>query len=139
MPRMRMLFLDIATAVVSWANLHRQRIARVLLVGAVCFGATRVWPAVPQTTDVRFELGPQHREIMELQVGFLRDGEPVKGASFRFPEGAPETVRHEVMLPTGRYDLQVRCRRAQGTTSVERVIVLPNEGVLRVHVAGGKV
>lgn len=123
----------------TWANLHRQRIARFLLVAAVCFGATRVWPAVPHTTDMRFDLGPQHREIMELHVGFLRDGEPVKGALFRFPDGAPETVRHEVMLPTGRYDLQVRCRRATGTTSIERVIMLPTEGVLRVDAVGGKV
>jgi hypothetical protein len=128
-----------AHPLVSWATRHRRRIARLLLVIAVCFGATRVWPAVPQTTDLRIELGPQHGEIMELSVDVTRDGEALHGASFRFPSGAPATVRHELMLPTGRYDLELRCRRATGTTSIERVIELPGDGVVRVTATGDRV
>jgi hypothetical protein len=124
-----------ATRVLTWATRHRQRIARVLLVAAVCFGATRVWPAVPQSTDLRIDLGRQHLEIMELSVEFMRDGEPLQGASFRFPQGAPASVRHEITLPTGRYDVHVRCRSVAGTTSVERVIVLPGPGTGPVHLA----
>lgn len=131
--------MDIATAVVNWALLHRRRIARVLLVTAVCYGATRVWPAVPHATNIRFDLGPQHREIMELQVGFVRDGEPLQGASFRFPDGAPPILQHEVTLPTGRYDVQVRCRRQNGETSVEREIQLPSKDAVHVLVGGGPV
>lgn len=133
----------VLTRVRIWATRHRQRIARVLLVAAVCFGATRVWPAVPQTTDLRIDLGPQHREIMELSVGVTRDGEALHGASFRFPDGAPATLRHQIMLPTGRYDVELRWRTTVGTRSVERVIELPATGVVRLnatgHATGGRV
>lgn len=129
----------IVARLVSWAGQHRQRIARVILVAAVCFGATRVWPAVPQTTDLRIELGPQHLEIMELRVELSRDGEAVQGASFRFPQGAPEAVRHELMLPKGRYDVEVRCRRSTGTTAIERVIELPADGPVRLDLTGDRV
>ncbi len=59
---------DMATRVREWVSLHRQRIARFLLVAAVCFGVTRVLPGVPRSSDVRIELVPQHHEIMELQL-----------------------------------------------------------------------
>jgi len=131
--------LSMAHPLVSWATRHRQRIARLLLVVAVCFGATQVWPAVPQTTDIRIDLGPQHLEIMELSVGVTRDGEPLHAASFRFPEGAPATVRHELVLPTGRYEVELRCRGSAGTTSVERVIEVPGSGVVHIDASGGRV
>jgi hypothetical protein len=124
---------------VSWAILHRQRIARVLLVAAVCFGATKVWPGVPREHDLRIDLGPQHHEIMELQLEVRRDGQDLQGASFRFPSGAPQSVDHHLTLPTGRYDVELKCRRASGTTSVERVIDLSTEGVVRVSAIGDRV
>ncbi len=43
------------------------------------------------------------------------------------------------MLPSGRYDVELRCRSKKGTTSVERVIELPSEGVLRVRAFGDRV
>ena len=123
----------------AWAKVHRRRIARLLLVAAVCFGATKIWPAVPQKSDLRIELGPQHREIMELHLDFMRDGEHLQSASFRFPLGAPESLRHEISLPTGRYDVRVQCRRASATTSVEREIELPSSDVVRINATGDRV
>jgi hypothetical protein len=133
------LALDFATTVIGWVTLHRQRIARLLLVAAVCFGATRVWPAFPQKTDLRIDLGPQHREIMELHVDVTKDGVHVQSSEFRFPKGAPPIFQHEMSLPTGRYDVQVRCQSEKGTTSVERALDLPSAEVVRLDARGGRV
>jgi len=128
---------DLVTWLVAWALRNRQRIARILLVASLIYGVIQVWPSVPRSTDVRFDLGAKHREVVELRVGFSQADEELKGVVLRFPEGAPQTVRHEVMLPPGRYDVSVICRRASRIGSVERVIDLPSESVVRVDVAGG--
>lgn len=108
-----------------------------MLVASLIYGVVQVWPSVPRSTDVRFDLGARHREVVELRVGFSQADEELKGVVLRFPQGAPQTVRHEVMLPPGRYDLQVQCRRASRVGSVARVIQLPSDSVLRVDVTGG--
>lgn len=112
---------------------RRRKLApAVLLLGVVVIG-TELWSQVPQETDVEYVLGAGHADVVELRVGYLLEGEELHGVSFRYPEGAPRVVRHEVSLPSGRYTvaLEVRRRRGAGRRRVERSLQTPVDGVVR--------
>lgn len=115
---------------------RRRKLApAVLLIGAVVIGA-ELWSQVPQQADVEYVLGSRHADVVELRVGYLLEGEELHGVSFRYPEGAPRVVRHEVSLPSGRYTIALEVRRRRGTSRrVERSLQMPAEGVVRLEVS----
>jgi len=111
---------------------HRQALARLTAVaGAVVVGLA-LFPHVPRKVDVEFELGPTHREIVEVRVAYVQDGEELHGVSFSFPEGAPGHVRHSVSLPPGDFEVHTQLRPSQGRTrgSVGKLHA-PAEGTVR--------
>jgi hypothetical protein len=109
-------------------------LARVV---AVCGGGVVVlvaFPHFPRKVDVEFELGPTHREIVEVRVAYLQDGEELKGVSFSFPEGAPGQLRHSVSLPPGDFEVRTELRPSHGLSLASvRKLHAPTEGLVRIR------
>ena len=95
--------------------------------------ALTLFPHVPRKVDVEFELGPSHREIVEVRVAYLRDGEELQGVSFSFPDGAPGRVRHSVSLPAGDFEVHtaVRPNHGQSRESVGKLHA-PSDGLVKI-------
>ena len=113
---------------------HRQRAAPlVLLIGLLVVGGT-VFEASPRETEIRYDLGPEHRGIETARIAYLLDGDEVLGARFSFEEGAPASLRHTVDLSPGRYEVKAELRGPGMSRDLSRVIEVPAEGLLRVDV-----
>ncbi|HKP63173.1 MAG TPA: hypothetical protein VJV78_40830 [Polyangiales bacterium] len=112
---------------------HRQRLSRLIgLLGVVVVGLVLL-PHVPRKVDVEFELPPSHREIVEVRVAYVKDGEELHGVSFSFPDGAPGQVRHSVSLPPGDFEVHTELRPSHGLAhgSVEKLHT-PADGLVRI-------
>ena len=115
---------------------YRQRAAPlVLLIGLIVVGGT-VFDASPRETEIRYDLGPEHRDIESAHIAYLLDGDEVLGARFSFEEGAPEALRHTVELMPGRYEVKAELRGRAVARDLSRVIEVPADGVVRVDVGG---
>jgi hypothetical protein len=113
--------------------LHRRRVARLLFGVGLCAVAWQLLPNVPRHTELEFALGPGHQRVIELRVGFEREGEELHGVSFGFPSGAPRTVRHSVSLPSGRYLVRCELRARDGGSRLEtHRLQAPADGVVRI-------
>ena len=113
---------------------QRHRLSRLtLLLGVVVVGLVLL-PHIPRTVDVEFELGPSHREIVEVRVAYVKDGEELHGVSFNFPDGAPGAVRHSVSLPPGDFEVHTELRPSHGQSrgSVEKLHA-PADGPVRIR------
>jgi hypothetical protein len=113
---------------------QRHRLSRLtLLLGVVVVGLVLL-PHIPRTVDVEFELGPSHREIVEVRVAYVKDGEELHGVSFTFPDGAPGAVRHSVSLPPGEFEVHTELRPSHGQSrgSVEKLHA-PADGPVRIR------
>lgn len=93
---------------------HRKRLARLTAVAGAAVVALLLLPHVPRTVEVELELGPRHRDIVEVRVAYVQSGEELQGVSLSFPGGAPTRVRHSVRLPSGDFEVQAAVRSAQG-------------------------
>ena len=113
---------------------QRHRLSRLtLLLGVVVVGLVLL-PHIPRTVDVEFELGPSHREIVEVRVVYVQDGEELKGVSFSFPEGAPGQLRHSVSLPPGDFEVHTELRPSHGLSLASvRKLHAPSEGLVRIR------
>jgi hypothetical protein len=115
---------------------HRQRLAPlVVLIGLIVIGGI-IFEASPRETEIRYDLGPSHRDIETARIAYLLDGDEVLGARFRFDDGAPEALRHTVELSPGRYEVKAELRGRAVSRDLSRVIRLPADGVVRVDVGG---
>lgn len=115
---------------------HRQRVAPlILLIGLIVVGGT-VFEASPRETEIRYDLGPSHRDIETARIAYMLDGDEVLGARFRFEEGAPSALRHTVELAPGRYEVKAELRGRTVARDLSRVIEVPAEGVVRLDVGG---
>jgi hypothetical protein len=96
-----------------------------------------LWPSVPRDTDLEFQLGPGHGRIAELRIAYMQRGEELHGVSLRFDDGAPESVRHTVSLPSGDYELRCELRDDRGTSrTLVRSLTTPVEGLVRIRLHG---
>src|SRR5688572_4679197 len=107
----------------TFLETHRRTLARGTAVVGAAVVAVVFFPHVPRKVDVELELGPSHREIVEVRVGYVQDGVELHGVSFSFPNGAPGEVRHSVSLPPGDFEVHTELRPSQGEArgSVERL------------------
>ena len=113
---------------------QRERVARLVAVLGVAVLALVVMPHVPRKVDVEFELGPTHREIVEVRVAYVQDGEELKGVSFSFPEGAPGQLRHSVSLPPGDFEVHTELRPSHGLSLASvRKLHAPTEGPVKIR------
>jgi hypothetical protein len=113
---------------------HRQRLARLtMLLGLIVVGLVLL-PHVPRKVDVELELGRSHREIVEVRVTYVKDGEELHGVSFSFPHGAPGQVRHSVSLPPGDFEVHTELRPSHGQSrgSVDKLHT-PADGPVRIR------
>ncbi len=78
----------------------------VFVAGAVALGLF-LFRSAPREVTLVYGL-PPGPAVTSLEVDIRRAGEEVRHAEFRFPGGAPATVRHEVRLPDGSYELRAR-------------------------------
>ena len=114
---------------------HRSVLARLTLgLGAVLVGATLAG-ALPRETSVELDLGADHREVVELRVQYLRDGEALSGGRFTFPDGGPPRVDQRVHAAPGALDVRVELRERSGAArEVRRRFRVPAEGTVRLFV-----
>ncbi|MFI5306801.1 MAG: hypothetical protein ACHQ53_05590 [Polyangiales bacterium] len=112
---------------------QRRRLARLCLVLGVFVVARSLLPRWPRQTDLAFELGPDHAEIVALRIVYLDHGEALRGVSFDFPAGAPPTVRHRLSLPPGELELQAELRGRGGRAErYVRSLHTPAQGVVHI-------
>lgn len=109
---------------------HRGRLARaVALVGALVFvlaGRSLVLPHIPQQHDVELRLEGA-ADVLGVDVRWSAAGtsEDIATTSLRFPTGgAPSSIRSQVRLPDGDYDVAIAVERATGVDSTRRRITL---------------
>jgi hypothetical protein len=115
---------------------HRRRVARVLCSAGLLAVAWQLLPNVPRDTDLEFALGSGHERVVELRVAFERGGEELHGVRFAFPQGAPQTVRHTLRLPSGDYVVRCELRERGGDShELRRTLKTPAEGVVRIPLA----
>jgi hypothetical protein len=118
----------------AWFEAHRRSLSRVTLVCGGLVGALVLFPHVPRKVDVEIELPPTHREIVEVRVAYVQDGEELHGVSFNFPEGAPGQVRHSVTLPPGDFEVHTELRPSHGMTLASvRKLHAPVDGLVKIR------
>ena len=83
-------------------------LAGILLV------ASQLLRAAPRDVDVELKLGPDHDRFVELRVAYVQQAEEIHGVAFKFPNGAPERVRHTVQLPAGEFEVHTELRTSSG-------------------------
>jgi len=112
---------------------HRRRLAPLVLVLGLVVVGSKLFAAVPRETDIRYDLGPSHEEVRELRIAYELEGSAFRDVVLRYPGGAPRTVRHELDLEPGRYEIEVMLVRDDGARSeVRRALRAPAEGVVHV-------
>lgn len=104
-------------------------------VALVLFGlgvVLLVHRASPGDANLEFALGDAHRSVVEVRIAYVQEGETVRGASFRYPDGAPRTIPHTAHLGPGDYEVHVTLLLADGKTrQVTRSLTVPTEGRTR--------
>lgn len=105
-------------------------VAGVLLVGQSLMGAQ------PTAVDIRYRLAVEAPQWTSLTLAYHRDGSLFKAARFHLEPGRDTTLRHEVELMPGRYDIEVMVERTDGSTrELSRRLDVPADGVVRINLA----
>ena len=107
-------------------------IVAALLVGREVMGA------MPHEVEVELPLGASHAALRQVDVSYLESDELVHHVSLRYPDGAPESLRHTVELAPGRYVVAVDLVHEDGATESRRGrLEAPAEGRVRVSLREG--
>jgi len=115
---------------------QRRRLAGLALVGGLFFAVRDLAPRFPQETELEFAIGPGHAEVIELRVAYRQGAEELAGASFAFPRGAPSSVRHQVKLPAGEFEVWCELRmRSLESRLIKKPLRTPASGVVRFDLA----
>jgi hypothetical protein len=119
------------------ATAPRHRLARALLVAGLLGLALVTWRAAPRDTSIEYALGGSHRELVELRVAYLLDGEELSGARFDFPGGAPARVAHRPTLPPGELEVRIEATSRDGRNHRStRRLTTPAEGAVTLGLEG---
>lgn len=102
----------------------------VALLGVASIG-TKLSGAVPRDVAIEYRLGGQ-RDVEELRVAYVLDGEEVAGARF---EGPPARLSHELSLSPGRYRIEALVREGGAQRVVRRALRVPAEGVVLIDLS----
>lgn len=104
-----------------------RRFAPLILVAGAAAAGSVVAPHVPHDRTLQLELSDPSsvtRVDLAWDEAALSD-RAIQGASFRFqPGSAPTSIRTNVRLPNGRYDLDVTVERGADRRAFHRVITL---------------
>lgn len=123
--------------VLSFLKQHRRRIAPLVL-GAAVLVVGGEWQAhAPSDVEVELPIGAAHSDVTRVDVRYEEGDELVQSVSLRYPDGAPERVRHTAHLPPGRYTIAVELGlRDAGTITRTGRLEAPSDGVVRVALEG---
>lgn len=114
--------------------IERPRLARWValagLVGVVIATKTLVMPNVPEDHDVELTLSsPATIVAVDLTWSAPADGEDILTTSLHFQAGAaPSSLRTNVHLPNGPYEVAIAVTRVSGVDSTRRRITLDSSG-----------
>jgi hypothetical protein len=86
---------------------HRRRLATLSLFVFLALVAVEIGNVVPRETRVSVPLGAGHADVTEARIEYSQDDRSVRSVRFRWPNGAPESVRHTLELSPGEYDVDV--------------------------------
>lgn len=97
-----------STAPPERAPIWRRVLARVALIGGLGLAASWFLPSLPREQDLVFRVGAT-QPVRSLDVSFTLEGQrvPQRGVTLRFADKAPATIRHQLSLPNGRYDVRI--------------------------------
>lgn len=70
--------------------------------------------ALPRDVTLVYDL-EEPVGVRALEVDVRRGDAAVRHAEYRFPDGAPAQIRHEMKLVDGSYEVVVRVRRSTGS------------------------
>lgn len=111
---------------------HRRRLATLSLFVFLALVAVKIGNVVPRETQVRVPLGAGHAEVTEARIDYSQEDEAVHSVTLRWPNGAPESVRHTLDLSPGEYDVSVRLFERDGDRrELAGRITAPADGVVR--------
>jgi hypothetical protein len=117
---------------------YRKRIAPLVLGAGVLVVGGEIAQRAPASVEVELPIGAEHADVRQLDVAYLEGTAVVRHVSLRFPDGAPERVRHTVHLAPGRYRVQVDLHLRGGGTEIRTGrLEAPAEGVVRLHLSEG--
>jgi hypothetical protein len=93
---------------------HKRQIGRLIGLTGVLLVSAQLLRAAPRTVQVQLELGPAHRNFVEVRVAYVQAGQELHAAFFAFPEGAPNRLQHAVRLPPGDFEVHTELRPLHG-------------------------
>ncbi len=96
---------------------------RLLLLLGLAAGGLWAFREAPRDVTLVYAV-EDPATVRRVDVDVRSGDAALRRAELRFPEGAPDHIRHEVRLRDGSYRLEVRVLRADGST---RAQVLPLE------------
>ncbi|HEY6880645.1 MAG TPA: hypothetical protein VI299_21630 [Polyangiales bacterium] len=109
---------------------RRRRLAPVFLVLGLAIVGKLAHDEMPRDQELTFVLPPS---VETLRITYNAGDELVAGFERRFPHDPPGLVSHTPSLSPGRYQLAVELvSQDGGVTRLDRSIVVPSDGPLRV-------
>lgn len=97
----------------------------IALMGLVVVG-DQLSSRWPRDVEIEYRFA---RGTSRLEVDYMLDEEAMVSARFAI-EPAETSLKHEVKLPPGRYEVATRSDGQSGSPSVVRALVVPAEGVV---------
>lgn len=111
---------------------HRRRLATLSLLVFLAMVAVEIGGALPRETRVSVPLGARHAQVTEARIDYTQDNAAVHSVTLRWPEGAPESVRHTLDLTPGEYEVAVVLLEREGERRALRGrLEAPADGVVR--------
>ena len=109
------------------------RLFLLLGVGAIGIFFLR---GMPRSVTLVYDLGDAPA-IRTLEVDIRNPDGALRHAEYRFPDGAPRQVRHDVKLPDGEYEVAVRVLGPSGPPlRTVRSVVVSESGPVVLAIAG---
>jgi hypothetical protein len=109
------------------------RLLLLLGVGAIGLFFLR---GMPRSVTLVYDL-EDAPAIRTLEVDIRNPDGALRHAEYRFPDGAPRQVRHDVKLPDGDYEVSVRVAGPAGPVrKTVRIVTVSESGPVVLAIAG---
>lgn len=119
----------------EWFVANRKRFAPLIVAVAFLLIGSQMLNVWPHETVVHYRLGSDHDQITDARIAYLVGDEEAAGATFRWGEGAPHTLRHVLELHPGRYTIAAELRGETLRRDVSRSLEVPAEGVVSIDLS----
>lgn len=111
---------------------HRKRLATLALVLFLALVALEISSAIPRQMRVSLPMGVDHTLVTEARIDYFEGDEAVHSVTLRWPHGAPASVRHDLELSPGEYQVSVLLVQRDGRERhLSGRLSAPAEGVVR--------